>query len=207
MTELLRNCYTEPRGVLPRCYHLRNLSQGGQRIPRPARRNSWRILLTALAGALTLLAVIALACGPAAPGRQNAPETEPTATIPWLGTPPTESELATLEALPTATPYPPGYVKPTEGPYVPPLTDAEVSATFTAELATEAAEQPRGAAAPAHTPTPTPTPLPLTEQVTQFARNKKYDVVAHVRAGSSRNLSLPAKFEWPWNTKPCDRRQ
>lgn len=167
-------------------------------------RHALRVLATTLAGALTLLAVTVLACGPAAPGEQNVPAAEPTATIPWLGTPPTESELATLEALPTATPYPPGYVKPTEPPYVPPLTDAEVSATFTAELATEAAEQPRGVAAPPDTPPPTPTPLPLTEQVTQFAHEMrgKYDVVARVRAGASRVVAIPDGVVWPNNTKP-----
>ena len=81
-----------------------------------------------------------------------------------------------MEALLTPTPYPPGCVKPTEPPYVPPLTDAEVSATFTAELATEAARQPQGVAAPANIPPPTPTALPLTEQVTQFARHRGLDL-------------------------------
>ena len=173
-------------------------------MPLPS-RSSLRILVTVLAGGLLLTTFILLACGPSTPARQEAtPTLEPTATAPWLGTPPTESELATLEALPTATPYPADYVKPTEAPYVPPLTDAEVSATFAAEMATEAAEQPRGVAAPANTPTPTPTPLPLNEQVTQFAREGRYDVVAHVRAGASQNLSIPANFKWPDNAKPWD---
>ena len=81
-------------------------------MPLPS-RHARLVLATTLAGALILLTVIVLACGPAAPGAQNAPETEPTATIPRFGTPPTESDLVTLEALPTPTPYPPGYVKPT----------------------------------------------------------------------------------------------
>ena len=173
-------------------------------MPLPS-RSALRILVTVLAGGLLLTTFIILACGPSAPAGQEAtPAPEPTATLPWLGTPPTESELATLEALPTATPYPADYVKPTEAPYVPPLTDAEISATFAAEMATEAAEQPRGVAAPANTPTPTPTPLPLTEQVTQFAREKQgeYDVVARVRAGASRVVTIPDGIVWPHNQEP-----
>ena len=70
-----------------------------------------------------------------------------------------------------------------------------------ARMTRAAAERNSGASGAADTPmsTPTSTPLSLTEQVTQFARNELYDVVAHVRAGSNRNVKVPADVEWPDN--------
>ena len=155
---------------------------------------------------LGVMIAIALACGPAAtPSATNqASPATPTATIWWLGDTPSPSEFATLEAMPTPTPYPPGYVKPTDPPYSPPRTDAEIRATLGASIATEEAQWPSRASAETPTPQPTPTPAPLTTQVTRFARNGDYDAVAHVRVGSSRNVTLPANFEWPANTKPWD---
>ena len=160
----------------------------------------------AMLALLGVIIAIALACGPAAsPAATNqASPTTPTATIWWLGDTPSPSELATLEAMPTHTPYPPGYVKPTDPPYSPPRTDAEIRATLGASIATEEAQWPSLAYAETPAPQPTPTHVPLTTQVTQFVRNGDYDAVAHVRVGASRNVTLPANFEWPANTKPWD---
>ena len=155
---------------------------------------------------------IALACGPAAsPAATNqASPATPTATIWWLGDTPSPSEFATLEAMPTPTPYPPGYVKPTDPPHSPPLTDAEIRATLGASIATEEAQWARsdgftnfasGSSAETPTPQPTPTPVPLTTQVTQFVRNGGYDVVARVRAGASHKVSVPHDI-WTAATVP-----
>ncbi len=160
-----------------------------------------------------LLALV-LACGPSAPAGQDAspsPETtaapEPTPTILWLNsTPPSESELATSAARPTMTPFPPGYVRPTHIPTVPPLSDAELSATLAAEIATEEAQRPpESAPAQAVDPTLPPTlPPPLTEQVTQYARDMQgsYDAVAHVKAGAIRAVEIPDSVSWPHNEEP-----
>ena len=172
-------------------------------------------LLTAAAG-LIVAGWLALggACGPAAspspaaPGDDSGATPIPTATptIWWLGDTPSPAELATLEAIPTATPYPPGYIYPTDPPYVPPLTNAQIGATLAAEIATAQAQQASEAAAetPTPEPTPTPTPLPLTEQVTQFAREMqgRYDIVARIRAEASRTVSIPDNLAWPHNTTP-----
>ena len=165
-----------------------------------------RATIAAMLALLGVTIAIALAGGPAAsPAATNqASPATPTATIWWLGDTPSPSEFATLEAMPTHTPYPPGYVKPTDPPYSPPRTDAETRATLGASIATEEAQWPSRASAETSTPEPTPTPVPLTTQVTRFARNGEYDVVAHVRVGASRNVTLPANFEWPANTKPWD---
>ena len=129
----------------------------------------------------------------------------PTPTI-WIIDDTTPSELATAMAAPTATPYPPGYIYPTDPPYIPPLTNAQIGATLAANIATAQAQQASEAAAetPTPEPTPTPTPLPLTEQVTQFAREMqgRYSVVARVKAEASRNVSIPDNLAWPHNTTP-----
>ena len=150
-----------------------------------------------------VMIAIALACGPAAtPSATNqASPATPTAAIWWLGDTPSPSEFATLEAMPTHTPYPPGYVKPTDPPYSPPLTDAEIRATLGASIATEEAQWPSRASAETPTPQPTPTPAPLTTQVTQFARNGGYDIVARVRAGASHKVSVPHDI-WTAATVP-----
>ena len=109
-------------------------------------------------------------------------------------------------AAPTATPYPPGYIYPTDPPYIPPLTNAQIGATLAANIATAQAQQASEVAAetPTPEPTPTPTPLPLTEQVTQFAREMqgRYSVVARIKAEASRNVSIPDNLAWPHNTTP-----
>ena len=130
----------------------------------------------------------------------------PTPTIWWLGDTPSPAELATLEAIPTATPYPPGYIYPTDPPYIPPLANAQIGATLAANIATAQAQQASEAAAetPTPEPTPTPTPLPLTEQVTQFAREMqgRYDIVARVRAGDTRHIKVSRSVAWPPYQEP-----
>ena len=101
-------------------------------------------LLTATAGLIVACwLALAGACGPVAspspaPGGDSGATPIPTATptIWWLGNTPSPAELATLEAIPTATPYPPGYIYPTDPPYTPPLTNAQIGATLAAEIAT-----------------------------------------------------------------------
>ena len=163
------------------------------------RRKTAQLLVLALG--LNALVMLAIACAPAAPGGQDGNPT-PTPTI-WIIDDTSPSELATAMAQPTATSFPPGYVRPTDVPYTPPLTDVEIGATLAASMATEAAQQARGAAAVAPTPSPTPTPS-LTEQVTQFAREmqSRYDMVARVRAGASRRVSVPDGVTWPHNQEP-----
>ena len=158
------------------------------------------VAMLALSG---VIIAIALACGPAAsPAATNqASPATPTATIWWLGDTPSPSEFATLEAMPTHTPYPPGYVKPTDPPHSPPRTDAEIRATLGASIATEEAQWPSRASAETPTPQPTPTPAPLTTQVTQFARNGGYDIVARVRAGASHKVLVPHDI-WTATTVP-----
>ena len=161
------------------------------------------VTFVAMWAVLGVIIAIALAGGPAAsPAATNqASPATPTATIWWLGDTPSPSELATLEAMPTHTPYPPGYVKPTDPPYSPPRTDAEIRATLGASIATEEAQWPSRASAETPTPQPTPTPAPLTTQVTQFARNGGYDIVARVRAGASHKVSVPHDI-WTAATVP-----
>ena len=178
------------------------------------RRTGLKYTLLTTAAGLIVACWLALAgaCGPAAspfpaaPGGDSGATPIPTATIWWLGDTPSPAELATLEAIPTATPYPPGYIYPTDPPYTPPLTNAQIGATLAANIATAQAQQASEAAAetPTPEPTPTPTPLPLTEQVTQFAREMqgRYSVVARVKAAASRNVSIPDNLAYPHNTKP-----
>ena len=109
-------------------------------------------LLTAAAGLIVVcwLALVG-ACGPSASSAVlgGEPEATPTPTIWWLGDTPSPSELATLDAIPTATPYPPGYIDPTDPPYPPPLTNAQIGATLVAKIATAPAPPAPPPAAPA----------------------------------------------------------
>lgn len=151
---------------------------------------------------LIILSVAVLACGPATPAGQagtDADSDSATPTLRWLNTPPSPSELATLEAMPTHTPYPPGYIKPTDPPA---LTDDEVKATRTAYLTGHNEQQgQRGSAvsgaAETATNTPVPTQVPLTEQVTEFVREERYDAIAHVSVDDSRTVTVPTDIEWP----------
>lgn len=106
--------------------------------------------------------------------------------------------------MPTHTPYPPGYIKPTDPPA---LTDEEARATRTAWITGNEAQQEQhggavSGAAEAATNTPVPTQVPLTDQVTEFVREEHYDAIAHVRAGASGTVTVPADVEWPSNAKP-----
>ncbi len=85
-----------------------------------ARTTGLRVAVLAVVAALLAGVMAMLACAPAAPsGQSEAPEAIP--TIPYLGTPPTEEEQATWRARPKPTPYPPGYVKPTDPPTFTPV--------------------------------------------------------------------------------------
>lgn len=173
----------------------------------PDRTITRRAVMTAVVLTLIILSVAALACGPAAPARESSTDADSasaTPTLRWLNTPPSPSELATLEAMPTHTPYPPGYIKPTDPSA---LTDEEVRATRTAWITGNAAQQGQhggavSGAAEAATNTPVPTQVPLTDQVTEFVCDEHYDAIAYVRAGVSRTVTVPADVEWPSNAKP-----
>ena len=171
----------------------------------PDRTTAWYAVMMAAVLTLFILAVAALACGPAAPGGPAGTDSDSdsaTPTLRWLNTPPSPSELATLEAMPTHTPYPPGYIKPTDPPT---LTDEEVRATRIAWItASDAPQDQRKWAADTATNTPVPTPIPLTDQVTEFVRQERYDVIAHIRAGASRTVTVPADVEWSSNAKPFE---
>ena len=183
----------------------------------PKRQTSLKYTLLTAAAGLIVVCWLALvgACGPSASSAVlgGEPEATPTPTIWWLGDTPSPSELATLDAIPTATPYPPGYIDPTDPPYPPPLTNAQIGATLAAKIATAPAQPAggvsgasgaSGASAETPTPEPTPTPLPLTEQVTQFAREMQgqYDIVARVRAGDSRQIKVSRRVAWPPYQEP-----
>lgn len=164
----------------------------------PARCNAVRLLVMALALSLTALALAALACGPSEPSEQAGAAVETTSTPTptyWIIGDASPSELATAMAT-TSTPYPPGYVPPTPHPTA--LTNEKIGATLVASMTREAAQRAQ-ASGPTSTPAPTPTAVPLTEQVTRFAREERYDVVAHVRAGASRNVTVAPDVEWPHN--------
>ena len=100
------------------------------------RHNGLKLALLITGLGLVVLGLAAVACAPAASsgpasyepassgptlgvaeqGGAVAATATATPTVRWLGDTPSPSELATLEAIPTATPYPPGYVKPTDLP-------------------------------------------------------------------------------------------
>lgn len=80
--------------------------------------NAARWLLLGLAMVVIAAVVVALACGPSSPAGQD--DATPTPTINIIdGSSP--STLATAKAQPTATPYPPGYVPPTDLPTFTPI--------------------------------------------------------------------------------------
>ena len=103
------------------------------------RRNVWKLALLTTALGLVVLGLAAVACAPAAPSGQASGQADPdaplaataTPTLRWLGDTPWPSQLATLEAIPTATPYPPGYVKPTD---LPTYTPVPPPATLMAQM-------------------------------------------------------------------------
>ncbi len=102
------------------------------------------------------------------------------------------ASMPTPTPVPTMTPLPPGYIKPTDPPITPPFD-------------TLPPPPPESAASRGAEPTPEPTPEPpLTQQVTQFAREQAdlYDVVARVRALSHRTVTTPMGIEWPEGDNP-----
>ena len=147
------------------------------------RRQTFRYACLSLAFVLTALALVALACGPSAPAGQedDAVEAEATPTLPWLGTPPTEEDVATLRALPTSTPYPSGYVKPTDLPTFTPFPTVDWSAEDA--MAVPASGGVSNAS----------TPSPLVAEIRKFMAKGYFDAVARVRVGSHRDVPVPER--------------
>ena len=93
------------------------------------RRDALKFAYLTTALGLIVLCLVVLACAPAAPSGQASGQAEPdaptiataTPTLRWLGDTPSPSQLATWEAIPTSTPYPPGYVRPTRLPTYTPV--------------------------------------------------------------------------------------
>ena len=168
-------------------------------------------LLTAAAG-LIIACWLALAgaCGPAAPpASTSAPAPTPTPTVRWLGDTPSPSELATLEAIPTATPYPPGYIKPTDRPtYTPqPSAPTVVAQMQTAEAqmqTIEARTRPAvsGSAAGASEDGDAEA---LWQIATHIAR-REYEAIVKVRVVSTRLVPVPdIAAEPPWTGENAHR--
>ncbi len=169
----------------------------------PIRRGSIRLPVLTLAVGLTALTLMALACAPAAPtpAGQDAPASpagqaapsgvNDAATRRVVEPTLTESELATWEALPTMTPYPPGYVKPTGPPDTPTLSVAEITATLAAE---EAALAPLTAGAAGGQSASNE----LLVEVMEYARENSHYAVARVRVSSTHRdviqLSPPVTY-------------
>ena len=165
------------------------------------RPNALRLALLGFAVGALILTAIALACGPAAPGGQSGggatptPAAEdgshatPTPTYTTGGTA-SASELATLRAIPTATPYPPGYVKPTDLPTYTPIPSVP---TLKAQMEREQAElwtrEAQTGAADAGGENPDQDWI-LQTVVEHIARGE-YDAIAKVRIGSIRNVRIP----------------
>ena len=154
-------------------------------------------LLTAAAG-LIIACWLALVgtCGPAAPPASTIVPT-PTPTVRWLGDTPSPSELATLNAIPTATPYPPGYVKPTDLPTYtpePPLPTlqaqirAEESALQTMEAKSVSGATGNAAGVAVAEDSAMSEALDL---VVKYMARGEYDAIARIRVRSSRNVRVP----------------
>ena len=121
------------------------------------RHNGLKLALLITGLGLVVLGLAAVACAPAASsgpasyepassgptlgvaeqGGAVAATATATPTVRWLGDTPSPSELATLEAIPTATPYPPGYIKPTD---IPTFTPQPSAPTIVARLQTAEAQ-------------------------------------------------------------------
>ncbi len=143
-----------------------------------ARTTGLRIVVFALVAALLAGVMALLACAPAAPaGQSEAPEAIP--TIPYLGTPPTEEEQATWRARPRPTPYPPGYVKPTDPPTFTPVP------TFPREWETDAATPQLSSASSKSAQTA------LVSELREFIAKGNFDAVARVRVASHRDVMVP----------------
>ncbi len=142
-----------------------------------------RIAVLAVVGALLGGVMALLACGPAAPsGRGEAPE--PIPTIPYLGTPPTEEEEATWRARPKPTPYPPGYVKPTDPPTFTPFP------TFPREWETDDPTPELSSGGASVQTANVVSEAQLLEEVRDFIDNYEHDAAARVKVLSSRDLHI-----------------
>ena len=154
-----------------------------------------------------VMIAIARACGPAAtPAATNqASPATPTPTIWWLGDTPSPSEFATLEAMPTPTPYPPGYVKPTDPPYSPPRHRCGNQG----HAGSQHCHRGGAMAQPSLCRNPYPGAYPHA-LATDYTGNAVCPPMGSTMwwptfgSGPSRNVTLPANFEWPANTKPWD---
>ena len=153
-------------------------------------------LLTATVG-LIIACWLALAgaCGPATPPASTSPPT-PTPTVRWLGDTPSPSELATLNAIPTATPYPPGYVKPTDLPtYTPepplPTLQAQIRAEESALQTMEAKSVSAAANAAGVAGAEDSATSEALDLVVKYMARGEYDAIARIRVRSSRNVRVP----------------
>lgn len=165
------------------------------------RRNALKLVLLTTGLGLIALCVVMLACAPAAPSGQASGQAEPdaptiatvTPTLRWLGDTPSASELATIRAIPTATPYPPGYVKPTDLPtYTPTPPYPTMLAQLLAEeaaLQTAEASSGVGGAAGAGRAEVSATEAALAALSEEVALGE-YDAIARVRVLSSRDVMV-----------------
>ena len=171
-----------------------------------------RLAILGFAVAMLVLTAIALACGPAAPGGQSGDDGDRgTAATAESAAPPTPtyttggtaspSQLATWRAIPTATPYPPGYVKPTEPPTdtpTPPLATLKAQMEQEeATLQTQEAESGAGAAS---------TVSSRQESVSDLVDRGEYDAIARVKVLSTRMVKVPANGLDPSSRKIDARR-
>ena len=175
--------------------------------------------LTTVLG-LIVLCMVVLACAPASPSGQASGQAEPdapmvatpTPTVRWLGDTPSPSELATLEAIPTATPYPPGYIKPTD---IPTFTPQPSAPTIVARLQTaeaqmqtvEARTRPAvsGGAAGAAAATRDGSAEALGQIAGHIALGE-YEAIVKVRVISTRLVPVPdIAADPPWTGKNARR--
>ena len=167
------------------------------------RRNALTLALLATALGLIALCLVALACAPAAPSGQAAGQAEPdaplaataTPTVRWLGDTPSASELATIRAIPTATPYPPGYVKPIDLPtYTPvppwPTQLARLLAVESALQTREASSGVGGAAGAGAGRAEVSATEAALDSVAKHVAIGEYDAIARVRVLSSRDVMV-----------------
>ena len=175
------------------------------------RRHALKLAFLTAALGLVALCLVALACAPAAPAPSASAPT-PTPTVRWLGDTPSPSELATSEAIPTATPYPPGYIKPTDLPtYTPQPSEPTIVArlqTAEAQMQTVVA-QTRPAVAGGVTGASGSGRDGNAEALGQIARHialQEYYAIVKVRVISTRLVPVPdIAAEPPWTGEKAHR--
>ena len=140
---------------------------------------------------LVSLAGLALSCGPASPSERGAAtQADTTAPAETATVPPTD----TIQ--PTATPYPPGYVKPTDLPTWTPFSTLPPDPP-TPEPAVPSQLSPGTSSPKPSSPGPT-----LAEQVTEYVEVERdyYDAIVRVTARSQRDVVVPHasdESKWP----------